>query len=186
LQALDAARVALRDAAADDAAERRPAPPNPHAAAPLAAVSEPPGTTPAAPPGDKPATWAAAPVQPAVVPLSPPNARQRALAWAGAMTDVAVEFAQGLDRLPPAGRRADIARIGILSEAARRLSQGDAPNRADLLSSTWLAGGPQDQASSASSAKLATSTPDLSGQDLCSPSRSSDAGSRIPKIVNPA
>jgi hypothetical protein len=156
LQALDAARVALRDAAADDAAERRPAPPNPHAAAPLAAVSEPPGTTPAAPPGDKPATWTAAPVQPAVVPLSPPNARQRALAWAGAMTDVAVEFAQGLDRLPPAGRRADIARIGILSEAARRLSQGDAPNRADLLSSTWLAGGPADQASSASSAKLAS------------------------------
>jgi hypothetical protein len=72
------------------------------------------------------------------------------------MTDVAVEFAQGLDRLPPAGRRAGIARIAILSEAAHRLSQGGAPSRADLLSSTWLAGGPADQASSASTAKLAS------------------------------
>jgi hypothetical protein len=72
------------------------------------------------------------------------------------MTDVAAEFAQGLDRLPPDERRADLARIGILSEAAWRLCQGGAPSRAELLGSTWLTGEGADQASSASTAKLAS------------------------------
>ena len=72
------------------------------------------------------------------------------------MTDVAAEFAAGLERLLPHQRRADVARIGLLSEAARRLSQDGAPGRAALLGSTWLAGDPTGQASSASTAKLAS------------------------------
>ena len=70
-----------------------------------------------------------------------------------------MECAAGLGRLPANQRRLEIARIARLSEAAHRLSQGGAPGRAALLSSTWLADGagdPADHTSSANTAKLAS------------------------------
>ncbi|MFL5283983.1 MAG: hypothetical protein ACJ8AW_24065 [Rhodopila sp.] len=137
-----AASTASAQAAAVEAEASRPAIPS-ATASPMTAGAHPDGQS---------ASLAA--VQPAGA------ARQRAIAWARAMTEVAAECAQGLDRLPPTERQADLARIGILSEAAWRLCQGrapgGAPGRARLLGSTWLAGGPAAQASSASTAKLAS------------------------------
>jgi hypothetical protein len=120
MQALDEARMAIRQAEAEPAASS-------------------PAPEPAAP---DPMPERAAPSPTA----EPANGRRRTMwtgAWASAMTDVAAEFSRGLDRLPPTQRRAEIMRIGVLSETARRISQtGDqaAPRKSDLLSSTSMSG----------------------------------------------
>ena len=54
------------------------------------------------------------------------------------MTTVAAECAAELDTLPPAQRRANLIRIGALTDSARALSQPKTP-RAALLNTTTLA-----------------------------------------------
>jgi hypothetical protein len=48
--------------------------------------------------------------------------RYRRLAWAKAMTGVAAECASDLEKLPPAQRRAQMIRIGVLTDTARGLA----------------------------------------------------------------
>jgi len=78
----------------------------------------------------------------AVPPADPPPAetadRRRAVAWAGAMTDVAAEFSRELAGLSPVQRRAEIVRIGLLSQTARQISQNG--RKSGLLNSTSLTG----------------------------------------------
>jgi hypothetical protein len=62
------------------------------------------------------------------------------LSWANAMTDVAAECSRNLAKLAPADRRAEIIRIGALSETARHLARGETTsNKSELLASTSLA-----------------------------------------------
>jgi len=76
----------------------------------------------------------------AALPADPPPAetadRRRAVAWAGAMTDVAAEFSRELAGLSPVQRRAEIVRIGLLSQTARQISQNG--RKSGLLNSTSL------------------------------------------------
>jgi hypothetical protein len=91
---------------------------------------------------------------PAATPPKP--ATNRAEAWAGAMTGVAVEFAANLDRLPPKQRRADVIRIGLLTEAAQQLRRTGDFSKADLLTSTSLTGDQTAQPSNAGTANRAS------------------------------
>jgi hypothetical protein len=70
----------------------------------------------------------------------PPDQRQRDLAWATAMTDVAAEYSADMDQHSPAQRRIDLMRIGALARTARALSRGDVPLRSRLLGGTSLHG----------------------------------------------
>jgi hypothetical protein len=70
----------------------------------------------------------------------PEDDRQVRRIWANAMTDVAAEFARDLGKRPSADRRAEIIRIGALSEAAFQLTTGgDIPKRSRLLATTSMA-----------------------------------------------
>ena len=62
----------------------------------------------------------------------------RTQTWAAAMTDVAAECSRNLAKLPPAQRKAEVIRIGALSEAARHIASAAAPNKAALLTTTSL------------------------------------------------
>jgi hypothetical protein len=66
--------------------------------------------------------------------------RQRDLAWARAMTDVAAEYSADMARHSPAQRRIDLLRIGALARTASALSRGDVPLRSRLLGGTLLRG----------------------------------------------
>jgi hypothetical protein len=56
------------------------------------------------------------------------------------MIDVAAECSRNLAKLATADRRAEIIRIGALSETARHLARGETPsNKSELLASTSLA-----------------------------------------------
>jgi hypothetical protein len=62
------------------------------------------------------------------------------LSWANAMIDVAAECSRNLAKLATADRRAEIIRIGALSETARHLARGETTsNKSELLASTSLA-----------------------------------------------
>jgi hypothetical protein len=92
-----------------------------------------------APPPTEPASG------PTAHPASGPPAggldqRQRDLAWARAMTDVAAEYAADMARHSPAQRRIDLTRIGALARTASALSRGDVPLRSRLLGGTSLRG----------------------------------------------
>ena len=79
---------------------------------------------------------------PAAEPLTP---RQRDLAWASAMTEVAAEYSTGLADLPPAQQRIELTRInaltrtaGALTRAAGALTRGSPSLKTRLLSATSL------------------------------------------------
>ena len=79
---------------------------------------------------------------PAAEPLTP---RQRDLAWASAMTEVAAESSTGLADLPPAQQRIELTRInaltrtaGALTRAAGALTRGSPSLKTRLLSATSL------------------------------------------------
>ena len=68
----------------------------------------------------------------------PLNDRQRQLAWASAMTDVAAECAAELAHLPSGQRRIQSIRIGALTRTAHDLTRGQIPLKARLLGTTSL------------------------------------------------
>jgi hypothetical protein len=85
------------------------------------------------------------PTEPSSGPISKPaseppagglDQRQRDLAWARAMTDVAAEYSADMARHSPAQRRIDLLRIGALARTASALSRGDVPLRSRLLGGT--------------------------------------------------
>ncbi|MDB5399230.1 MAG: hypothetical protein JWQ55_1248 [Rhodopila sp.] len=77
-----------------------------------------------------------------ITPITPQPTYQsdqsRETIWANAMTEVAAESARNLAKLPPSQRRAEIIRIGALSEAASHLTRTSASNRSTLLTTTAL------------------------------------------------
>ncbi|WP_428492641.1 hypothetical protein [Rhodopila sp.] len=81
---------------------------------------------------------------PAGEPLTP---RQRDLAWASAMTEVAAEYSTGLADLPAAQQRIELTRINALTRTAGALTRGNPSLKTRLLSATSLQSPPPPAAS---------------------------------------
>ena len=129
---------------------------------------------------------AAEPTCPSAEPLTP---RQRDLAWASAMTEVAAEYSTGLAGLPAAQQRIELTRINALTRTAGALTRASPSLKTRLLSATSLQSPPpfgasQPAASEASRPGSSHHNSSSRGASPRSPSRQ-DPSPQSPSLKKP-
>ncbi|WP_428532649.1 hypothetical protein [Rhodopila sp.] len=129
---------------------------------------------------------AAEPTCPSAEPLTQ---RQRDLAWANAMTEVAAEYSTGLAELSAAQQRIELTRINALTRTAGALTRGGPSLKTRLLSATSLQSPPpfgpsRPAASEASQPAPSHHNPSPRGASPRSPSRL-DPSPQSPSLKKP-